>query len=136
MMAGHKMLCYCPRCARISPEYPGSVCNLCKIQKVATELSGKDYEDMYPNAKGEYNSRLFHTVIETNPLFSQSAYEEQHRIILKELGITPHNPTQSGVLCPKCGSNQIQIVEKKWSFLTGFLTNKVDRVCVRCKHRF
>lgn len=38
--------------------------------------------------------------------------------------------------CPRCGSHNIQIVPRKWSFLTGFLTNKVDRICVNCKHRF
>lgn len=38
--------------------------------------------------------------------------------------------------CPRCGSHNIQIVQRKWSLLTGFLTNKVDRVCVNCKYRF
>lgn len=38
--------------------------------------------------------------------------------------------------CPRCGSHNIQIVQRKWSLLTGFLTNKVDRVCVTCKYRF
>ena len=38
--------------------------------------------------------------------------------------------------CPKCGSRNIQIVPRRWSLLTGFLTNKVDRVCVTCKYRF
>ena len=40
------------------------------------------------------------------------------------------------VKCPKCGSTQIQMVPRKWSLMTGFFTNKVDRVCVNCKHRF
>lgn len=40
------------------------------------------------------------------------------------------------VSCPKCGSTQIQAVMRKWSLLTGFLTNKVDRVCLNCKHKF
>lgn len=38
--------------------------------------------------------------------------------------------------CPKCGSTNIQIVPRKWSLLTGFMTNKTDRVCVNCKHKF
>ncbi len=38
--------------------------------------------------------------------------------------------------CPTCGSTQIQMVNRKWSLLTGFMTNKVDRVCVNCKHRW
>ena len=38
--------------------------------------------------------------------------------------------------CPKCGCTEFQMVPRKWSPLTGFLTNKVDRVCVKCKTRF
>ena len=38
--------------------------------------------------------------------------------------------------CPKCGSTAIQIIPRKFSFLTGFATNKVDRVCVNCKHKW
>ena len=40
------------------------------------------------------------------------------------------------VRCPKCGSTQITAVTRKWSPVTGFLTNKADRVCLSCKHRF
>ena len=43
---------------------------------------------------------------------------------------------KSSIHCPKCGSTQIQAVNKKWSPLTGFLTNKVDRVCLGCKNKF
>lgn len=43
---------------------------------------------------------------------------------------------QTVIKCPKCGSTQIQMVPRKWSLLTGFLTNKVDRVCMNCKHKF
>ena len=38
--------------------------------------------------------------------------------------------------CPKCGCTDIQVVPRKWSLLTGFMTNKTDRVCVKCKHKF
>lgn len=45
--------------------------------------------------------------------------------------------TSTGMVkCPKCGSTQIQLVNKKWSATSGFLTNKVNRVCVSCKHKF
>lgn len=40
------------------------------------------------------------------------------------------------VKCPKCASTQIQIVPRKWSLFTGLLTNKVDRVCLKCKNKF
>ena len=45
-------------------------------------------------------------------------------------------PKASSVKCPKCGSSQIQAVPRKWSVMTGILTNKVDRVCLNCKHKF
>lgn len=38
--------------------------------------------------------------------------------------------------CPRCHSDNIQLVPRKWSVWMGFRTNKVDRVCVNCKHRF
>lgn len=40
------------------------------------------------------------------------------------------------VVCPKCGSTQIQIVRRNYSIWTGFMTNKVDRVCANCMHKF
>lgn len=40
------------------------------------------------------------------------------------------------VYCPKCGSTNIQAIPRKWSIFTGLLTNKVDRVCLKCKHKF
>lgn len=40
------------------------------------------------------------------------------------------------VKCPYCFSSEIQIVPKKFSLLTGFATNKFERVCVRCKRKF
>lgn len=40
------------------------------------------------------------------------------------------------VKCPKCNSTNIQIVPRRWSLLTGFMTNKTDRVCVNCKYKF
>lgn len=40
------------------------------------------------------------------------------------------------VRCPRCRSTQVQMVPRKFSLLTGFATNRLDRVCVRCKKRF
>lgn len=40
------------------------------------------------------------------------------------------------ILCPRCNSTNIQIVPRKWSLLTGIFTNKTDRVCVNCKHKW
>lgn len=49
----------------------------------------------------------------------------------------PNYQNEDGIACcPKCKSTQIQVVARKWSPLTGILTNEVDRVCINCKHKF
>lgn len=49
----------------------------------------------------------------------------------------PQMPQSSSLIkCPRCGSTNIQIVPRKWSVLTGFMTNKTDRVCVNCNKKF
>lgn len=60
-----------------------------------------------------------------------SSQMEEYRAQLKE-----KEDKINTVKCPKCHSTQIQIVPRKWSPLTGIFTNKVDRVCVKCKHKF
>lgn len=40
------------------------------------------------------------------------------------------------VICPRCGSKQIQVVRRQWSFIFGFATNQTMRVCVRCNKQF
>ena len=44
--------------------------------------------------------------------------------------------TVNEVKCPKCGSTQIQMVQRKWTPIMGIFTNKVDRICMNCKHKF
>lgn len=53
-----------------------------------------------------------------------------------QLGEQKNSSSENQVKCPKCGSTNIQMVQRKWSLLTGFMTNKVDRVCVSCKYKF
>ncbi|WP_317854517.1 hypothetical protein [Chakrabartyella piscis] len=61
--------------------------------------------------------------------------KETHNIadFIETLNNTLRN---TSIRCPKCGSTQIQMVQRKWSMVTGFMTNKVDRVCMHCKHKF
>jgi len=40
------------------------------------------------------------------------------------------------IACPRCGSTSYQMVTRNWSPVTGFFTNKVDRVCTQCKKRY
>lgn len=38
--------------------------------------------------------------------------------------------------CPNCGSGDFEMIKRNWSPFMGFMTNKVDRVCKACKHKF
>ena len=47
------------------------------------------------------------------------------------------NQTSSETVhCPYCNSTDIKIVPKKFSLLTGFATNKLERVCAKCMRKF
>lgn len=43
-----------------------------------------------------------------------------------------NTPTANTKKCPKCGGTEFTPVRKKYSLLTGFLTNKVDLICNKC----
>lgn len=80
--------------------------------------------------------------ISNEPKFIESMIQLQESDIieynLKMSQFRAQVPKQSNntVKCPKCGSTNIQVVPRKWSLLTGFMTNKTDRVCVNCKNKF
>lgn len=74
------------------------------------------------------------------PLYTFEAVDmEDAERQLKE--VLPNSPllrdnADDKVRCPYCFSSEIQLVPRKFSLLTGFATNKFDRVCIRCKKRF
>lgn len=74
------------------------------------------------------------------PLYTFEAIDvEDAKRQLKE--VLPNSPLVNDnspdiVRCPRCRSTQIQMVPRKFSLLTGFATNRIDRVCVKCQKRF
>lgn len=74
------------------------------------------------------------------PLYTFDAVDlEDAKRQLKE--VMPNSPllndnTPDKVKCPYCFSSEVQIIPRKFSLLTGFATNKFDRVCLRCKRKF
>lgn len=74
------------------------------------------------------------------PLYTFDAVDvEDAKRQLKE--VLPNSPLVNSnspdiVRCPRCRSTQIQMVPRKFSLLTGFATNRIDRVCVKCQKRF
>lgn len=86
-------------------------------------------------ATSEYRRQKY---VYNSPLFDKQKYEE--RIAWqKSLNLESERKRQSAakqIRCPYCGCTEFQMVPRKWSLFTGLLTNKVDRVCVKCKKRF
>ncbi len=74
------------------------------------------------------------------PLYTFQATDmEDAERQLKE--VCPNSPLlkttpSKQIRCPRCMSTQFQLMPRKFSLLTGFATNKFDRVCVMCKKRF
>lgn len=74
------------------------------------------------------------------PLYTFDAVdvEDAKRQLKKVLPNSPlvNSNSPDIVRCPRCRSAQIQMVPRKFSLLTGFATNRIDRVCVKCQKRF
>lgn len=147
-------------CITKQPQY--GVCPICNIRlmpsgyDVETILTEEEIEPYFTTKYGDkcYTNEqktlarelLFKKVIKPNPQFNPEKHEEYLRYsnaVVAELKAKQaeeerlqEREERNKVKCPRCGSTQIQMVQRKWSFWTGFLTNKVDRVCVKCKHRW
>ncbi len=83
---------------------------------------------------------LTDTLYSRSPLYTFDAVDvDDAKRQLKE--VLPNSPLVNNnspdiVRCPRCRSTQIQMVPRKFSLLTGFATNRIDRVCVKCRKRF
>ena len=62
------------------------------------------------------------------------AAKQELRKYVPDAFATPAPSSQTR--CPRCHSTEIQLVPRKFSLLTGFATNKFDRMCVRCQKKF
>lgn len=86
-------------------------------------------------ATSEYRRQKY---VYNSPLFDKQKYEE--RIAWqKARNLESERKRQRAanqIRCPHCGCTEFQMVPRKWSLFAGLLTNKVDRVCVKCKKRF
>lgn len=72
------------------------------------------------------------------PPESVCGLEEVKRILRTYVPDAFVNQTSSEttVKCPYCGCTDIKIVPQKFSLLTGFATNKLERVCAKCMRKF
>lgn len=62
--------------------------------------------------------------------FSNSIKETKETF---NIGKAPKVNSEGKVICPHCGSTNIQVVKRGWKVTTGFLgSSKNERVCVNC----
>lgn len=76
----------------------------------------------------------------TTPLYTFKANdmkdaERQLKEVLPNSPLFSQKPS-SQTRCPRCFSTEIQLVPRKFSILTGFATNRFDRVCIKCQKKF
>lgn len=115
----------CPECGKeISDK--AKMCIHCGFPLDDLQTAICDNEDF---ANEEEKQRLIERAykeISADPQKEKQFYEQRYK-----------NLNSSNIVkCPKCGSTQIQMVQRKWTPIMGIFTNKVDRVCMNCKHKF
>ena len=141
----------CPKCGEVginkySDEKTQRVtCDYCDYpmkDKIDTGYKRKDWV----NAKGIEDKKLTKELRERyvfcpdNKFYSEEAYKlreikeakEWEEIKQDVKRINERASRTPRLTCPKCGSTNFTPLRRKWSLLTGFMTNKVDMVCNDC----
>lgn len=140
----------CPGCGEIA-----SACNMrsqccyCELtpdKYIKTNYIGDIYNQMSRSQAREWEEMLRKRYVLTldNPYYNKEAYYEREDADFRsnlelenfekkrEAQRQQITSAQTTITCPKCGSTNFTPVRRKWSFLTGFMTNKVDMVCNGC----
>ena len=121
--------------------------NICPIcgESLLAEDDNNSIKEQKEKTKWYYYKEGGGTLMKTlsscyTPLYTFEAIDvEDAKRQLKE--VLPNNPLVNDdspdvVRCPRCRSTQVQIVPRKFSLLTGFATNKFDRICLNYKKKF
>lgn len=138
----------CPHCKSVINEdilkqkNSENVCLVCGGSLLVDNDSSVEFEKektkWYYYKEG--GGTLTDTLYNRSPLYTFDAVDvEDAKRQLKEVlpsSSLINNNSPDIVRCPRCNSTQIQMVPRKFSLLTGFATNRIDRVCVRCQKRF
>lgn len=130
------MITICPRCGA---KCSNIKCSFCGENVVDTHISAIEYFDW----KGPIENRialdeqLIDQYARNSEVFDEALFQKRKtRVAETSAELKRIREEKAKPKCPSCGSTHIQVVPRKWSLLTGFLTNKVDRVCVACKHKW
>lgn len=140
----------CPKCGEITwkrfiYDNKCSICDLEFEKIIKTNYNGDIYNQMDDEQTIQWEQKLRerYVLCSDNPYYDKESYykreDEDFKSDLdferamqnsKERQQVQQQSTQT--VCPKCGSTSFTPVRRKWSFLTGFMTNKVDMVCNNC----
>ena len=125
-----RMTYICSRCGDITYDdelkKDKILCSSCGFNMVMTKYTEDDACSV--NYK-EFKNKLYNEYCYSNPMFSSYQFDKRQQED-DSLYVVPKNP--SGKRCPKCGNTEFTPVRKKYSLLTGFLTNKVELICNKC----
>ena len=127
-----KMAFICPRCGKVTfaedLKKDEMLCCNCGCNMIMTNYSEDDgCGDSYK----EFKNKLYNEYCYSNPMFSSYQFDKRQQ---EEDDLFPSlkNINSNTKRCPECGNTEFTPVRKKYSLLTGFLTNKVELICNKC----
>lgn len=112
------------------------VAKFTKIKSYEQQAADFDYSSLCPVCKGV---NWYNNLLEERILCQICGYVAIDNVCQHNKYMTSEAPTQqisNQPKCPKCGCTNIQVVRRKFSLLTGFATNKTDRVCANCNYKW
>lgn len=139
----------CPKCGNINlfgfRDKECESCDLLITDNIKTNYKFGWYFTLTKEQKNDWEQKMRERYVLSpdNPYYDKEAYYEREdddyeselsfERMEKESREKQQIQQQSTqTVCPKCGSTSFTPVRRKWSFLTGFMTNKVDMVCNNC----
>lgn len=141
---GRKIVC--PKCNSIVDEKileernSENICLICGASLLGDDTSHespKEKHTYYYYDSGTLTPTLYdhRTPLYTFEAVDMKGAERQLKEVCPNSPLFKTSPTPS-IRCPRCFSDSFQFVPRKFSILTGFATNKVDKMCNKCGKRF
>ena len=114
------------------------VCGGSLLMESSAEIPKETTKWYYYNGAGGILTTTLYDDEEPFYTFDAVDMQDAERQLKEVLPDSPlvNDSSREKVVCPPGRSTEIQLVPRKFSFLTGFATNKFDRMCVRCKKKF
>ena len=142
------ILYVCPRCGDITwDDVYDNKCYCCDLdfdKFIKTNYTGEIYNQMDKEQTKQWEQMLRerYVLCPDNPYFDKESYYKREDLDFKsemenqrfEEKLQTDSQQSHQLICPKCAGTNFTPVPRKWSLLTGFMTNKVDMVCNQCGH--